>query len=93
MRPFRGQVDVLTGGFPCQSFSTMSAERLGLEDDTTGSMIFHVLRVMDECRPKAVILENVKGLVTGFGDMFEEVIVKKLREVGDGYRVHWRIVD
>ena len=52
--------DVLTAGFPCQAFS-IAGRKQGF-DDTRGTLFFDVARIIDEKRPKAIFLENVKGL-------------------------------
>lgn len=58
----RDAVDLVVGGSPCQSFS-MVGERRGLED-TRGTLFFDFARVIDECRPKVFIYENVRGLLS-----------------------------
>lgn len=59
--PYRGQVDVLVGGSPCQAFS-MVGKRHGLED-TRGTLFYDFARVVNETQPKVFIYENVKGLL------------------------------
>lgn len=54
--------DLLVGGFPCQSFSVAGA-RLGFED-TRGTLFFEVARVAQRKKPKYLLLENVKGLLS-----------------------------
>lgn len=54
--------DILLGGFPCQPFST-SGHRRGFKD-TRGTLFFEVLRIAESKQPKAILLENVKGLVS-----------------------------
>jgi DNA (cytosine-5)-methyltransferase 1 len=54
-------IDVLTAGFPCQSFSVMGNQK-GFADPR-GTMYFEILRVIDAKRPKIVLMENVKNLV------------------------------
>ena len=54
--------DVLIAGFPCQTFSVIG-RREGF-DDIRGQIIFHIARILSETKPKAFILENVRGLVT-----------------------------
>ena len=56
------KVDLLTAGFPCQSFS-LAGKRLGFED-TRGTLFFDLLRYIKEHTPKYFILENVKGLTS-----------------------------
>lgn len=54
--------DVLMGGVPCQAFSH-AGERKGLEDPR-GQLILEFNRLVNECRPKFLLVENVKGLAT-----------------------------
>src|SRR5699024_7368963 len=53
--------DLLVGGFPCQAFS-VAGKRGGFED-ARGTLFFEVARIAKEKQPKALLLENVKGLV------------------------------
>jgi DNA (cytosine-5)-methyltransferase 1 len=55
------ELDVLTAGFPCQSFSVMG-NRKGF-GDPRGTMFFEILRVIDAKRPQVVLLENVKNII------------------------------
>ena len=52
--------DILTGGFPCQAFS-VAGKKLGFQD-TRGTLFFDIARILDFHKPKAFLLENVKGL-------------------------------
>lgn len=61
-RDYAGQVDLLVGGSPCQSFSTVGSQR-GLED-ARGTLFYDFARIVSEVRPKVFIYENVKGLTT-----------------------------
>ena len=56
------EVDVLSGGFPCQAFS-YAGNKLGFED-TRGTLFFEFGRALQECSPKIFIAENVRGLVS-----------------------------
>lgn len=59
---YRNQVDLLVGGSPCQSFSTVGFKG-GLED-ARGTLFYDYARIINEVRPKVFIYENVRGLVT-----------------------------
>lgn len=56
------QFDILCAGFPCQPFS-IAGYRKGFDDDR-GNLIFHIIRILNSKKPKAFILENVKGLIS-----------------------------
>jgi DNA (cytosine-5)-methyltransferase 1 len=58
----KGQLDLLVGGPPCQSFST--AGRRGTVQDPRGELLWDFLRAVDEFRPKWFLLENVRGLLS-----------------------------
>lgn len=54
--------DVLCGGFPCQAFS-LAGKRLGFKDETRGTLFFEIEDILRRKQPKAIFLENVKGLL------------------------------
>lgn len=60
-RKYKGQIDLLVGGAPCQAFS-MVGKRLGFED-ARGTLFYEFARVIKETQPKVFIFENVKGLI------------------------------
>lgn len=80
LRPFQ----LLTGGFPCQSFSMMGAQR-GF-DDTRGTLFFSMAKLIARKRPPFLLLENVKNLRTHDGGNTYRVIAESLE--GMGYSVH-----
>lgn len=55
--------DILTGGFPCQPFSTIG-KRQGFGHPTQGTLFFDIVRIIKEKKPKAFLLENVAGLLS-----------------------------
>lgn len=59
------KVDIVLGGFPCQSFSVVAQnpKRLGYKDDK-GKLFFEMKRILEEKKPKAFIAENVKGIMS-----------------------------
>ena len=60
-KDMRGNIDFLSGGFPCQAFSY--AGKQGGFNDTRGTLFFELARSVDEIRPKVFMCENVKGLL------------------------------
>lgn len=60
-RQFKGKVDFLSGGFPCQAFS-YAGKRLGFEE-TRGTLFFEMARAVKEIQPKVFMAENVRGLL------------------------------
>jgi DNA (cytosine-5)-methyltransferase 1 len=76
--------DILCAGFPCQAFS-IAGKRLGFED-TRGTLFFDVARILKEKKPKAFILENVRGLINHDGGKTLEVILSTLKELGYSYK-------
>jgi len=77
-----GRIDILTGGFPCQPYSS-AGERLGKADER--HLFPEMLRAIKEIKPKWIIGENVRGLVSwGGGVVFHEVCSDLERE---GYEV------
>jgi DNA (cytosine-5)-methyltransferase 1 len=80
---YRGRVDVVTGGFPCQAFS-YAGKKLGLED-ARGTLFYDFARTVDETRPLLCVGENVRGLLNHDGGRTIEGM-KSILE-GLGYRV------
>jgi DNA (cytosine-5)-methyltransferase 1 len=71
-KKYKGKVDLLVGGSPCQSFS-MVGKRKGFED-TRGTLFYEFARVVKESQPKVFIFENVKGLINhDSGNTFETI--------------------
>lgn len=61
-RDYAGEIDLLVGGSPCQSFSSVGF-RGGL-DDVRGTLFYEYARIVQETQPKVFIYENVRGLTT-----------------------------
>ena len=80
--------DLLVAGFPCQSFSV-----IGRQDgfsDKRGQIIFNIARVIEETKPEAFLLENVKGLLSHDKGETIKVILKKLESTG--YNVTYKVL-
>lgn len=71
--------DVLTGGFPCQPFSSIG-KREGFEHKTQGTLFFYIAKIISEKHPKAFLLENVPGLVSHNEGKTLETILDVLRQ-------------
>ena len=81
--------DLLCGGFPCQAFS-IAGKRKGFED-TRGTLFFDIARILNTKRPRMLLLENVKGLLShDNGDTFR-TILWVLHELG--YDVQWQVLN
>jgi DNA (cytosine-5)-methyltransferase 1 len=75
------QYDTLCAGFPCQPFSKAGSQ-LGFADEIKGTLFFEIVRMIEKTRPKYLILENVRNLVShDFGNTYT-VIMKYLRDLG-----------
>ncbi|TVU66749.1 DNA (cytosine-5-)-methyltransferase [Paenarthrobacter nitroguajacolicus] len=91
--------DILLGGFPCQPFSIAGVSKKnalgrahGFEDATQGTLFFDVARIIDEKRPAAFMLENVKNLKSHDKGKTFSVIMATLEEEL-GYEVHHRVIN
>lgn len=77
---FRGNVDFLSGGFPCQAFSY--AGKQGGFNDTRGTLFFELARAVDELHPKVFMGENVRGLSVHDNGRTLETIKNTIKELG-----------
>ena len=77
---FKGKVDLLTGGFPCQAFS-YAGKKLGF-NDTRGTLFYEFARAVKETNPKVILAENVKGLVSHDSGKTLETIRDIIDEIG-----------
>ena len=85
----RGSTDIITGGFPCQDLS-VAGKREGLAGERSG--LFHELvRVVDECRPRYVVWENVPGLLSSNGGRDFATVLSEFAKIG--YFGAWRVLD
>ena len=84
--------DILTGGFPCQSFSILAQnpKRLGVKDDR-GKLFFEMCRILKDKQPKCFIAENVKGLLTANQRSAFPLILEEFKN--SGYDVKYMILN
>lgn len=85
--PYRG-VDLLAGGVPCPPFSVAS-KQLGKDDDR--DLFPEAIRLIGEIKPRAVMLENVRGFLDVKFDEYREHILQSIRDLG--YRVDIRLLN
>jgi DNA (cytosine-5)-methyltransferase 1 len=96
VRNLRGEdlpsFDILTGGFPCQSFSisAQNPKRLGFKD-ARGQLFFEIKRLLTERRPRAFIAENVKGLLSANGGEAFPLILEEFAQAG--YHLKWKLLN
>lgn len=91
--------DVLLAGFPCQPFSIAGVSKKnalgrahGFADETQGTLFFDVARIIEEKRPAAFLLENVKNLLShDKGNTFR--VIKKVLEEDLKYHIEYRVID
>ena len=86
---YSGQIDIMVGGSPCQSFSTYG-KKLGLED-TRGTLFYDYARIISECRPKVFIYENVNGLLSHDDGKTWEVMKNVWSSLG--YAINFQILN
>lgn len=77
---YKGKVDVLAGGFPCQAFS-YAGKKMGFED-TRGTLFFEFARAVQEVQPKILLAENVRGLLNHDNGKTLQTIVNAIDEIG-----------
>lgn len=82
------QVDVITGGFPCQDLSA-SGTGEGLEGSRS-RLFYEIIRIVGEIRPKYVIMENSPNLIGGNDGRWAREVFGELAKVG--YDAEWRVI-
>ena len=85
-----GTVDVLTGGFPCVTFSTAGA-RAGVNDDIHGKLYLEMCRVITEVQPRIFVAENVRGMLSANGGAAVKLVLAAFLRMG--YRTAYELVN
>lgn len=83
------ELDLLSGGAPCQSFS-YAGKRLGLED-TRGTLFYHYATFLKKLQPKMFLFENVKGLLTHDKGKTFKIITDIFKE--QGYKITYSVLN
>jgi len=83
----KNQIDVIVGGPPCQGMSLSGPRKF---DDPRNSLYLSYIRLVEEIRPKAFVIENVPGLVGLFKGEIKDSIIEKFSNMG--YKVTYKIL-
>ena len=86
---FRGSVDVICGGFPCQDISTAGKQE-GINEDTRSGLWSECARLLGEVRPKYAIFENVTNLLNGQRGAWFKRVLWDISQVG--YDAEWHCI-
>ena len=83
------EIDILSGGFPCQSFS-YAGKGLGF-NDTRGTLFHPFSELVGQLQPKVFVAENVKGLVNHDSGKTLYTMIQIFEQ--HGYKVHWNVLN
>lgn len=86
-RPFEG-IDMFAGGLPCPPFSA-AGKQLGERDER--NLFPAALRLIDEIRPKAIMIENVRGFLSSVFEDYRNGLKSQLEKLG--YKTDWRLLN
>lgn len=86
--PAVGELDLLSGGYPCQTFS-YAGKKMGL-DDVRGTMFYYYAKILDDLKPKTFLAENVKGLVNHDNGKTLATMLSVFKDIG--YDVQWKVL-
>jgi len=84
----KGELDLLSGGYPCQSFSY--AGKKGGLSDTRGTLFYYYAKILEELMPKVFLAENVRGLVNHDGGNTLKIMLQTFESIG--YKVQWKVL-
>ncbi|PAF55088.1 DNA cytosine methyltransferase [Mycoplasmopsis agassizii] len=84
-------VDIITGGFPCQAFSIAGYQKGFLDEKGRGQVFFELIRIINSKKPRIVFLENVKNLVSHDKGNTFRIVLAKLEEAG--YQYHYQVLN
>jgi len=85
----KGELDLLSGGYPCQAFS-YAGKRRGIED-TRGTMFYYYAKILEQFMPKMFLAENVKGLVSHDNGETLKTMIAVFEDVG--YTVQYKVLN
>lgn len=82
--------DILCAGFPCQAFS-ICGKQLGFKDKTRGTLFFDICRILEEKRPRVLVLENVFNLEKHDKGQTLKLMIEALNNLG--YKINYQILN
>ena len=80
--------DVIVGGPPCQGFSTLGDRRSA---DPRNELVDAFARIVDAFRPQAVLVENVRAIVTEYKGRYRDYVLERFHDIG--YRLSWTVLN
>ena len=83
--------DVLCAGFPCQPFSNAGLKK-GIED-TRGTLFYHIAEILRDHQPKAVLLENVRGLISNDKGRTIQTVLRTITGMGYKCNIPQELID
>jgi len=86
-KPFKG-VDIISGGLPCPPFS-IAGKQLGTKDER--NLFPAMIRLVDEVRPRAVMIENVRGILDAVFEDYRQYVGAELLKLG--YQPGWKLMN
>jgi DNA (cytosine-5)-methyltransferase 1 len=86
------QIEVITGGPPCQGFSLANKNRNKVEDDPRNKLFYDYVKFIKWYSPKAFVMENVKGLLSMEKGKVIQTIVEEFENAGIGYNVEYKVL-
>lgn len=84
---YKGKVDLIVGGPPCQGFSTIGKR---LVKDPRNELVFEFIRFVDVIRPKVFLMENVRGLLSANNGVIKDAITAEFESIG--YKVKHEVI-
>ncbi len=84
----KGELDLLSGGYPCQAFS-YAGKKMGLSD-ARGTMFYYYAQILKQLLPKMFLAENVRGLLNHDDGRTFSLMLKVFSDIG--YTVKWKVL-
>ncbi len=86
------EIDIITGGPPCQGFSLANKNRNKMQDDPRNQLFYDYVKIIKWYNPKAFVMENVKGLLSMEKGKVIQTIKEEFENAGIGYNVDYKVL-